>query len=260
MSPARNDGPSPPGARRLVGPVRPLHAATLLVAWEQGQREGPVERALTLLGQALPETPREVLAALTIGERDGLLLALRMGMFGPTAPCVVGCPRCDETLELELSLADFSLPPPVETESVIRFEGLGLGVRAPTSQDLLEVRRAGDATALAAALLARCARVTEGAEPGALVPAHAAEAVAAEMARLDPQAELRLELSCAACSIDFSTVFDVVAYLWQEVETAAQRLLLEVDLLARSYGWSEHDILALTPTRRRAYLRLTGMA
>jgi hypothetical protein len=259
MSPARNDGQAP----RLAGPVQPLHAAALLAAWEEGQREGPVERALTLLAQALPETPREVLAELTIGERDALLLALRMGTFGPAAACVVRCPRCDETLELELALADFALPPPEETESVLRFEGLRLGVRAATSQDLLAVRRAGDAAALAAALLERCARVLEGSEgaaPGAPVPARAAEAVAAEMARLDPQAELRLDLSCAACSTDFSTVFDVVAYLWQEVETEAQRLLLEVDLLARTYGWAEQAILALTPARRRAYLRLAGMA
>jgi hypothetical protein len=34
--------------------------------------------------------------------------------------------------------------------------------------------------------------------------------------------------------------------------------LLDVDALARAYGWSEPQVLALSATRRAAYLQLIG--
>ena len=47
-----------------------------------------------------------------------------------------------------------------------------------------------------------------------------------------------------------------VAFVWAEVDAAAQRLLHEVDVLARAYGWTEPEVLALSEARRAAYLRL----
>ena len=48
--------------------------------------------------------------------------------------------------------------------------------------------------------------------------------------------------------------FDVPAYLWEELDVRARRLLDEVHALARSYGWAEREILALSEVRRNAYL------
>jgi hypothetical protein len=50
---------------------------------------------------------------------------------------------------------------------------------------------------------------------------------------------------------------DVAAFVWAEIESEARRLLLEVDVLARRYGWSERDILDMSPIRRYQYLELT---
>jgi hypothetical protein len=47
-----------------------------------------------------------------------------------------------------------------------------------------------------------------------------------------------------------------VAFFWKEINHWANRILREVHLLASTYGWSEADILALTPTRRQWYLAL----
>ena len=44
------------------------------------------------------------------------------------------------------------------------------------------------------------------------------------------------------------------AFLWDEVDVRARRLLDEVHALAGAYGWSEQRILALSEARRRAYL------
>ncbi len=37
---------------------------------------------------------------------------------------------------------------------------------------------------------------------------------------------------------------------------AAEQSLVEVDALARAYGWTEAEIMQLSPTRRAAYLQL----
>jgi hypothetical protein len=76
------------------------------------------------------------------------------------------------------------------------------------------------------------------------------------MAEADPQAEVRIALSCPGCSNQWSSVFDIVAFLWGEIEDWAQRLLLEVHALASAYGWSERDIVAMGPRRRRFYLEM----
>lgn len=52
--------------------------------------------------------------------------------------------------------------------------------------------------------------------------------------------------------------FDIGAYLWEEVDAWADRTLRDVHLLAASYGWSERDILDLSPARRGRYLELAG--
>jgi hypothetical protein len=44
--------------------------------------------------------------------------------------------------------------------------------------------------------------------------------------------------------------------VWAEVDVRARRLLADVATLARTYGWTEPEVLALSEARRAAYLRL----
>ena len=74
--------------------------------------------------------------------------------------------------------------------------------------------------------------------------------------RADPQASVRLALTCPACAHGSERPFDVVAYLWIEVDAWARRTLAEVHALAAAYGWSEREILALSARRRQLYLEL----
>jgi hypothetical protein len=53
-------------------------------------------------------------------------------------------------------------------------------------------------------------------------------------------------------------VFDVVSYLWGEIEDWAERLLRDVHSLAAAYGWSERDIVGMSALRRRLYLELAN--
>ena len=60
-----------------------------------------------------------------------------------------------------------------------------------------------------------------------------------------------------------STLWSLVCRAHQGTEdarSAARQTLLDVHLLASTYGWTEPDILAVPPLRRRHYLELAGYA
>ena len=84
-----------------------------------------------------------------------------------------------------------------------------------------------------------------------------AQAVIRELAAGDPQAEVLLSLRCPACEHEWSTPFDILAYLWDEIDDWARRLLSEVHTLASAYGWSERDVLGMSARRRRLYLEMS---
>jgi len=78
------------------------------------------------------------------------------------------------------------------------------------------------------------------------------------MGDADPLAEVLVDVVCPACDTEFVADLDVGAFVWAEVHGRAQRLLHEVDVLARAYGWTETEVLALGDRRREAYLTLAG--
>jgi hypothetical protein len=88
------------------------------------------------------------------------------------------------------------------------------------------------------------------------LPPDACDALTEAMAKADEAAELRMGFTCAACGAAWETRFDIVRYLWSEIEAWAQRLLAEVHALALRYGWSERAILAMSAWRRQFYLGL----
>jgi len=78
--------------------------------------------------------------------------------------------------------------------------------------------------------------------------------LAARMAECDPQADVLIEMICPDCSHAWTSIFDISAFFWKELQAEAKRLLLEVHALAWAYGWSEGDILSMSAARRRSYL------
>jgi hypothetical protein len=89
-----------------------------------------------------------------------------------------------------------------------------------------------------------------------MMPAAVQTAMAAELAAMDPQAEILLDLVCPACGHTWLGVFEIVTFLWSEIRARARRLLQEVDALARAYGWREADVLRMSETRRGLYLQM----
>jgi len=242
--------------------MRPLSAAELLEAFEQGQALPPAHRALALLAAACPETGPEVLARLSIGRRDALLMTLREWTFGPQLELQAACPGCATRLEAGVRLEELRLPEVECPEALSLAEGeYRVRFRLPDSLDLVAIAGCGSAAAGRELLLERCVLSAERArEPVATggLPEEVRAAVARAMGDADPQADTRLALSCPSCGQPWEAIFDVAWFFWSELQAWAWRTLRQVHTLASAYGWSEAEILALSPWRRQCYLDMVG--
>ena len=79
------------------------------------------------------------------------------------------------------------------------------------------------------------------------------------MSEEDPQADIRMNLICPACTNKWETRFDIVGYLWAEIDNWAYRLMGEVVVLARAFGWQEKDIVNMSARRRHLYIQMLGV-
>jgi len=195
----------------------------LLSIWERGEGQRASRRALAILSDDYATVP--------VGRRDAALLDLRVAWFGDVFSGVTSCPACGEEIELTF------------TADEVRRDALpaSADVRLPTTEDLMAIEHFTDVDAARAALLARCGASEEDVE---------------RMAMLDPQADVQIDADCPACAHRWREPFDIVTFLWTELSVLARHLLADVHELASAYGWSERDILALSPARRNAYLEM----
>ncbi|MBA6441695.1 MULTISPECIES: T4 family baseplate hub assembly chaperone [Streptomyces] len=92
--------------------------------------------------------------------------------------------------------------------------------------------------------------------PAAELPEPVQRRLAEAAERADPAADVTLSVACPECGEATRAELDIASYLWAELDHWARDLLLDVHLLATAYGWSEPQILALSPLRRRYYLEL----
>jgi hypothetical protein len=246
-------------------------ATDLLATWEAGIAASSTRRALLLHALARPADEAGRLLAVPVGERDAELLDLRRALFGERANIRLACGECEEDLEFDFEIwtalaardaaagdgrTDKAAPIEVsEGQWTVR-------LRLPTPGDLLATAEVPAAQARAL-LLARCVlEARRGTKRVAAVdlPPAVQERMAGAAAAADPCADIVFDVPCPTCGHCTKALMDVAAFVWAEVDAWAHRTLLEVHLLAATYGWSEPDVLALSPFRRRRYLELCGHA
>jgi len=241
--------------------MQSLSSEQILAVWETGREQHELDRALTLLAAGSPELSREELGALSIGERDARLLRLRALVLGPRAEGFAECPACAARLEFPVDTAAFALPRNQTAEThEIETEGARIRFRLPTSVDLAEVVATPDPAHGLRRLVERCVIEVRGdvANHSGELTSEIVEALSRAMLRVDPRAEITLALECPACGQRWQTLFDVAAFFWNELAAQARRLLREIDVIARAYGWSEREILNLSARRRQSYLELVA--
>lgn len=242
------------------------HPETLLQIWEDTRLAHPIRRALALLDAGWPEVGGGAWVGAPVGRRDTCLVHFYGMLFGSHFHTAARCPSCGEQIDATFTIKDtgfgaLDLP---GAEEVFQFRdgGYELEYRLPSSDDLLTIAAdALDAEAAQLRLVERCVRRAMHLDrpvPPADLPGSIITGLAEGMAERDPAADMRVDLECPACRNGWSTRFDIVVYASAELDDWAQRLLADTHALALAYGWSEREIVGLSPARRQLYLEMIG--
>jgi hypothetical protein len=239
--------------------VRALTSSEIIQLWEKADHLHPIDQALSILQQVVAEHSRDDLAELPLGQRNGLLLLLRRSTFGDLLPGKSQCPQCGESVEFELSCHSLMQSRVKPQLQCLKQDGFHLEIRPLNSFDLAAAAAEQSTQIARQLLLRRCvaeARL-QGESVGLDELPHTLQKRIAETAlAADPQSEILLDLQCPSCRHTWQTLLDIGHILWLEISARAHRLLMEVHLLARAYGWGEEQILKLDPARRSSYLQL----
>jgi DNA-directed RNA polymerase subunit RPC12/RpoP len=245
--------------------MKPLTATELLTVWERGLNRPLLQKTLNLLTLACPEMDADTVAKLSIGERDARLLLLREWMFGSRLMNMAVCPRCSERIEWETPIEKIRLQPVQQHDSAREFsmevDHYNIRFRLPASLDVSTVIANSEGLPDPAKLLVYCildSRCKGEACKVDDLPDKVVQAISRRMDEEDPQADIRMLLNCPHCSHRWKARFDIASYLWAEIDRWAKRMLLDVQKLARTFHWSERDILTMSPVRRQLYLGMVN--
>ena len=236
--------------------MKQLTASELLEIWENGWQQSALNNALHLLYKVYDAPNIQAITQLNIGERDARLLELRTILFGQRLINKAKCPKCTESVEWEMDTSDIQLQKPqLSAEPKIfnlQTATYSLRFRLPNSQDMLNKN-----ALTSRQILLNCILDVKNEEkdcPKEEITEGSLETLAQQMEKEDPQANITMALNCPACHHNWTAVFDILTYLWAEIDNWAKHLVQEIYILARAFGWSERDILNMSVRRRQMYI------
>ena len=223
-----------------------MDAQSLIACWELARRRHPLDRALLLYAAAAPEEDPDSTRGSAAGQAQC--------RFAAPASLIVW--RCAEVLCRLSRLRRAAGVRPVRRCLAERAAGhalthaqLGaLCLRLPTTRDLASVAAERDETRAARKLLERLVDTPPG-ELGFSDETRHARSTPRTRAWISRSIcpARRVTTRGARCSMCPLISGKRSTYTRADCST-------EVHALARTYGWSEEQILALSETRRRAYL------
>jgi hypothetical protein len=226
----------------------------LLDLWEACARADPVTRGTLLMRLSSRRAAEDGdIDDLPLGQRNRVLMDI-LGQLGRGIEGTVTCPGCDETIEVDLPVKALLATNAGLTPEPIPLGEASITWRLPTTADLLAASHSADPAEAYDVLLQRCVTHIDGTVGAEDVAA----AIAIAIEATDPLSDLELLVTCPACGDPQKISVDPVDHLWREIDARARDLIDEVAVLARAYGWTEAEVLAVPPTRRRAYLELVG--
>lgn len=235
--------------------MRPLTPADCLTLWEFGRALHPIDQGVLAVQTAFPEMGADTVADWPLGRLNRALAELHCTCFGENVRGWTTCRQCGEQLEFEVDGRTLSS---VREPDIASSVALGdAAFRLPTSRDLAYLATQPITSRTASLLLERCSVSRESTPPRELSEADLDE-LGRRLALADPLAEILLQFDCPTCSDSFQEPLELASFVWSELEADARHLLLDVHTLALTYGWSEADILAMSPVRRHLYLEMVN--
>lgn len=243
--------------------MRPLTAHELLNIWENSSGQSLVARSLNMIRVSCAGTDLTDPARLSIGERDTRLFRLREWLFGSDLLNMADCPQCHEKLEWVMPVSELPLKLSEEKERMLRYTlevtPYIVEFRLPNSYDLMTASSHTAYQSDPRKLFFDCIIDAKNGDircqPEEL-PDDVLSQLDARLAEEDPCSDIRMMLRCARCGHQWELPFDIVSFLWTEIDNWARHVLHEVATLASTFGWSESEILNMSPQRRRVYLRM----
>ncbi len=227
-------------------------------------QKGLVELGLILLAEACPGMPMQALADLPVGRRDALIFRLRESVFGSRIVGVSTCPACRMEMELTASISDI-LQRQNESDGNCRLvmtldhQGYKVNFRLPCTRDLMAAADGLDIDKAYHCLIQRCVidafSKNDRIEPGDL-PDQVVDIMADMMSEADPVGDVQMSLTCSSCGHRWHQTFDIIWFFGKEIDSWAHRTLRDVNDLASAYGWSESEILSMSPKRRQSYIEI----
>lgn len=250
-----------------------LREVDLLKIYEQGLFATTEERAYSLLSLAWSFShPSENLQPFEdtirqcgLHDSESHLLSLRTQLFGPDLFAVATCPHCKSPMELGLNSLELVGNGPIPWNNPpreIEVQGLRALWRQPVLSDLLEAASFSNPEMAKNFLLQTCILSLHQGETSlrwnSLAPEEQQILVQALESEVEKE-ELLARVTCPQCGQAEDHGLNAVSFLWGELSRRAKRILREVHDLARYYGWSETDILSLSPARRQIYLEMAAV-
>lgn len=221
----------------------------------------PLDRALAMLGTAVPEMTRDQLADLPVGVRNGELLKIYQQTFGRTLDGLATCHECSEILEFSVSIAEIldEKVLGIDNSHMLSVADHQLEFRSPNSRDLAAIVDNNSVSEGRQILLERCvlsAKCAGDEVKASALPERVVGALSDKITACVPHVDLVLDLECPVCAHAWQSSLDVVSFLWEEISARARNLLYEIHTLALAYGWSEQEILSLGSIRRHHYMEM----
>lgn len=242
----------------------PLDGETLLALWE-----GVLTQPAAARGDALLQTAaRDATPPCSLGERNARLAGLHARLFGRELELLSHCPACGTVAQFSgdcEALAAQMLPKTGTGDAPhhrLEAHGHVIEFRMPSSADIADIAVAsgdGGKEDFTQLLLDRCVLGCsyDGNNVSAKqLPEPVLDALSQRMETIDPGANVSFALECPQCATHWQAPLDLGEVVWQKVRAAAEHMLLEIDMLARAYGWTEREVLRLKPLRRAAYLQM----
>ena len=233
----------------------------LFSIWEKALDQPALAKSLMILGPAYPDSSFNDLASLSIGERDARLLDIREQLFGSTLQNEAECPACNKKVEWQTPIKAFKLQAfglDNSNQSLeLTYDDHTFQFRLPNTTDLLSLAKGLNVVSQADEIIQKCITDTSFPDfnPSTIKP-ELKDRIIQKMEESDPQADIKLNLVCPECKHDWVMTFDIVDYLWTEINYWAIEMIHDIYLLARNFGWTEKEILEMSRFRRNAYIQL----